>query len=148
MYRARVRRLVLVMKGWACCVLICHQQKRNFGGWRTSSRDLAYFRVSCDILRSSRKRSSPCVPTTVVVLKQPSQSIHTSGGHRRFVGDSAFHTSLRGAPLLVGRTAKWYHQILQKVQTLMPHDCIPSCTVYTVVLLYSNMHLLITTVFI
>ena len=37
-----------------------------------------HFRVSCDILRSSRKRSSPCVPTTVVVLKQPSQSIHTS----------------------------------------------------------------------
>ena len=69
---------VLVMKGWACCVLICHQQKRTFGGWRTSSRDLVYFRVSCDILRSSRKRSSPCVPTTVVVLKQPSQSIHTS----------------------------------------------------------------------
>ena len=52
--------------------------ERTFGGWRTSSRDLAYFRVSCDILRSSRKRSSPCVPTTVVVLKQPSQSIHTS----------------------------------------------------------------------
>ena len=41
----------------------------TFGGWRTSSRD---------ILRSSRKRSSPCVPTTVVVLKQPSQSVHTS----------------------------------------------------------------------
>ena len=51
-----------------------------FGGWRTSSRAFAYFRVSYDILvlRSSRKRSSPCVPTTVVVLKQPSQSIHTS----------------------------------------------------------------------
>ena len=62
----------------ACCVLICHHpQKRAFGGWRTSSRDFAYFRVSYDILRSSWKRSSPCVPTTVVVLKQPSQSIHT-----------------------------------------------------------------------
>ena len=67
-----------MMKGWAYCVLICHQQKRTFGGWRTSSRDLAYFRVSCDILRSSRKRSSPCVPTTAVVLKQPSQRIYTS----------------------------------------------------------------------
>ena len=30
-----------VMKGWACCVLMCHQQKRTFGGWRTSSRDIA-----------------------------------------------------------------------------------------------------------
>ena len=26
-----------MMRGWACCVLICHQQKRTFGGWRTSS---------------------------------------------------------------------------------------------------------------
>ena len=76
--RARVRRLVLVMKGCACCVLICHQQERNFGGWRTSSRNFAsYFRVSYDILRSSWKRSSPCVPTTVVALKQPSQIIYT-----------------------------------------------------------------------
>ena len=60
------------------------------------------------------------------------------GRHRRFVGDSAFHTSLRGAPLLVGQQQKkWYHQILQKVQNLMPHDCIPSCTVYTVVQQYT-----------
>ena len=68
-----------MMKGWACCVLISYQQKRIFGGWRTNSslETSAYFRVSYDILRSS-KRSSPCVPTTVVVLKQPSQSIHTS----------------------------------------------------------------------
>ena len=41
MYRAKVRRLVLVMRGWACYVLICHQKKRTFGGWRTSSRDFA-----------------------------------------------------------------------------------------------------------
>ena len=39
-YRAKVRRLVLV-KGWAYCALMCHQQKRTFGGWRTCSRDLA-----------------------------------------------------------------------------------------------------------
>ena len=56
------------------------------------------------------------------------------GRHKRFVGDSAFHTSLRGAPLLVGeQQKKWYQQILQKVQNLVPHDYIKSCTVYTVV---------------
>ena len=55
------------------------------------------------------------------------------GRHKRFVGDSAFHTSLRGAPLLVGEQQKWYQQILQKVQNLVPHDYIKSCTVYTVV---------------
>ena len=58
------------------------------------------------------------------------------GRHRRFVGDFAFHTSLRGAPLIVGEQDKWYHQILQKVQNLMPHDYIPSFTVYTVVQQY------------
>ena len=30
-----------MMNGWACCVLICHQQKRTFCSWRTSSRDFA-----------------------------------------------------------------------------------------------------------
>ena len=55
------------------------------------------------------------------------------GRHRRFVGDSAFHTFLRGAPLLVGEQQKWYQQIMQKVQNLVPHDYIKSCTVYTVV---------------
>ena len=43
-----------MMKGWACCVLICHQQKRTFGGWRTSSKDFTHFRVLYDVLRSSR----------------------------------------------------------------------------------------------
>ena len=43
-------------------------------------------------------------------------------------------TSLRGDPLLVGeQQKKWYQQILQKVQNLVPHDYIKSCTVYTVV---------------
>ena len=108
------------------------------GGWRTSSRNLTYFRVSCDILRSSRKRSIPCVPTTVVVLKQPSQSIHTSREAKTF--RRRFHlpyVAPRSSPPC-WRTAKWYHQILQKVQNLMPHDdCIPSCTVYTIVQQYA-----------
>ena len=60
--------------------------------------------------------------------------------HRRFVGDSAFHTSLRGAPLLVDEQQKWYHQILQKVQNLMPRDYIKSCTVLYI-LVYSSMYL-------
>ena len=61
------------------------------------------------------------------------------GRHRRFVGDSAFHTSLRGAPLFAGEqhNLKWYHQILQKVvQNLIPNDYIKSCTVYTIVQQY------------
>ena len=76
-------------------------------------------------------------PRRWLSLSSRAKAFTHQGRHRRFVGDSAFHTSLRGAPLLVGRTAKWYHQILQKVQNLMPHDCIPSCTVYTVVQQYA-----------
>ena len=44
--------------------------------------------------------------------------------------------SLRGAPLLDGEQEKWYQQILQEVQNFVPHDCIKSCTVYTVVQQY------------
>ena len=45
--------------------------------------------------------------------------------------------SLRGGPLLVGeQRKKWYQQILQEVQNLVPHDYIKSCTVYTVVQQY------------
>ena len=60
----------------------------------------------------SWKRPSPCfqyVPTTMVVLiRQPSQNIHTTlrGRHRRFVSDSTLHTYFGRAPLLVGETAE------------------------------------------
>ena len=37
--------------GLLCCDL--SSAETDFGGWRTSSRDFAYFRVSCYILRSS-----------------------------------------------------------------------------------------------
>ena len=40
------------------------------------------------------------------------------------------------SPLLVGEQQKWYQQILQKVQNLMPHDYIKSCTLYSVVQQY------------
>ena len=69
-------------------------------------------------------------------LSSRAKAFTFQGRHRRFVGDSAFHTSLRGAPLLVSEQQKYYDQILQKVQNLMPHDYIRSCTVYTVVQQY------------
>ena len=58
------------------------------------------------------------------------------GTHRRFIGDSAFHTSLRGAPLLGGKQQKKrYHQILQKVQR---SDT--TCLYVLYILLYSSMY--------
>ena len=75
-------------------------------------------------------------PRRWLSLSSRAKAFTLKGSHRRFVGDSAFHTSLRGAPLLVGEQQKWYHQVLQKVQNLMPHDYIKSYTVFTVVQQY------------
>ena len=72
-------------------------------------------------------------PRRWLSLSSRAKAFTLKGWHSRFTGDSAFHTSLREAPLLVGEQQKWYHQILRKVQNLMPHDYIPLCTVYTVV---------------
>ena len=85
-------------------------------------------------------------PRRWLSLSSRAKTFTLQGKHRRFVGDSAFHTSLRGAPLLVDEEEKWYHQILQKVQNLTPHDYITSCTVYTVVV--QQYVLVITNVFI
>ena len=71
-------------------------------------------------------------PRRLLSLSSRAKAFTLKGGHRRFVGDSAFHTSLRGAPLLVGEQQKWYQQILQKVQNLVPHDYIKSCTRYCI----------------
>ena len=72
-------------------------------------------------------------PRRWLSLSSRAKAFTFQGRHRRFVGDSAFHKSLRGAPLLVGEQQKCYHQILQKVKNLMPHDYTKLCTVYTVV---------------
>ena len=81
-------------------------------------------------------------PRRWLSLSSRAKAFTLQGRHRRFVGDCAFHTSLRRTPLLVGKQQnKWYHQILQKVQNLIPHDYILSCTVYTAVQQY--LHVLV-----
>ena len=61
-------------------------------------------------------------PRRWLSLSSRAKAFTLQGRHRRFVGDSAFHTSLRGAPLLVGEQ-----------RSGITRFCIPSCTVYTVV---------------
>ena len=68
-------------------------------------------------------------PRRWLSLSSRAKAFKLKGRHRRFVCDSAVHTSLRGAPLLVGEQKKGYQQILQKVQNLVPHDYIKSCTI-------------------
>ena len=44
------------------------------------------------------------------------------GRHRRFAGDSIFHTSFRGLLSLLATQQKWYHHLQQVVQSLIPHN--------------------------
>ena len=97
------------------------------GGRTVETSPIFVFRVTFYVHRGS---GQPRVyPRRWLSLSSRAKAFTLKGRHRRFVGGSAFHTSLRGAPLLVGEQQKWYQQILQKVQNLMPHE---SCTVYTV----------------
>ena len=72
-------------------------------------------------------------PRRWLSLSSRAKALKLKGRHRRFVGDSAVHTSLRGAPLLVAEQKKWYEHVLQKVQNLVRHDYIKSFTWYYIV---------------
>ena len=102
------------------------------GGRAVETSPTFVFRMTFYVHRGSGQ--ARLYPRRGLSLSSRAKAFPLQGGHRRFVGDSAFHTSLRGAPLPVGeQQKKWFHQILEKVQNLMPHDYIPSCIVYTVV---------------
>ena len=81
-------------------------------------------------------------PRRRLSLSSRAKAFTLQGRHRRFVGDSAFHTSLRGAPLLVGEQRSGITRFCKKyqVQNLIPHDCIPSCTVKPPHTLVSVLH--------
>ena len=105
-------------------------------GGRAVETSLSFvFRMTFYVHRGKRGQAR-VYPRRWLFLSSQAKAFTLQGRYGRFVGDSAFHTSLRVAPLLVGEHQKWYHQILQKVQNLMPHDYIPSCTVYNVVQQY------------
>ena len=103
------------------------------GGRAVATSPIFVFRMTFYVHRGSSQ--SRVYPRRWLSLSSRAKAFTLKGMHRRYVGDSAFRTSsLRGAPLLVGeQQKKWYQQILQKVQNLVPHDYIKSCTVCTVV---------------
>ena len=104
--------------------------------WWLEDEDFAYFRVRMTFYVRRGSGQARLYPRRWLFLSSRVKTSTLQGRHRRFVGDSAFHTSLRGAPPLVGEQQKWYQQILEKVQNLVPHDYIKSCTVYAVVQQY------------
>ena len=105
------------------------------GGRAVETSPSFVFRMTFYVYRG-RRGQARVYPRRWLSLSERAKAFALQGRYGRFVGDSAFHTSLRVAPLLVGEHQKWYHQILQKVQNLMQYDYIPSCTVYTVVQQY------------
>ena len=58
------------------------------------------FRVTFYVHRGSGQ--ARVYPRRWLSLSNRAKAFTLQGRHRRFFGDSAFHTSLRGAPLLVG----------------------------------------------
>ena len=97
------------------------------GGRAVETSPIFVFRMTFYVHR--RSGQAHVYPRRWLSLSSRAKAFTLKGRHRRFVGDPAFHRSLRGAPLLVGEQKKWYQQILQKVQNLVPHDYIKSCTV-------------------
>ena len=101
------------------------------GGRAVKTSPIFVYRMTFYVHRGSDQARA--YPRRWLSLSSRAKAFTLQGRHRRFVGDFAFHTSLRGAPFLVGEQQKWYHQILQEVQNLMPHDYILPCTVYYIV---------------
>ena len=104
------------------------------GGRAVETSPIFVFRSIFDVHRGSGQ--ARVYPRRWLSLSSRAKAFIFQGRHRRFACDSAFHAPLRGAPLLVGEQRKCYHQILHKVQNLMLHDYIKSCTVYTAVQQY------------
>ena len=101
------------------------------GGRAVETSPIFVFRMTFYVHRGS---GQACVyPRRWLSLSSRARTFALKGRNRRFVGDSTFYTSLRGPPLRVSEQQKWYQQVLQKVQNLVPHDYIKSCAVYTVV---------------
>ena len=80
------------------------------GGRAVETSPIFVFRMTFYVHRGSGQ--ARVYPRRWLFLSSRAKAITLKGSHRRFVGDSAFHTSRRGGPLLVGEQQKWYRQIL------------------------------------
>ena len=102
------------------------------GGLAVETSPLIFLLTSYIHLGSGQALVFSMYPRRWLPLSSRAKAFTPQGRRRRFVGDSAFHSSFRGAPLLtlLATQQKRYHH-LQEVQSLMPHNYIPSCTVYT-----------------
>ena len=74
-------------------------------------------------------------PRRWLSLSSRAKAFTLQGRHRRFVGDSAFHTSLRGAPLLVGEQRSGITRFCKKYR-IWCHMTAYHRVLY--ILLYSN----------
>ena len=83
---------------------------------------LVAFLGACDLSLRSRQYFLSKYPRRWLSLNNRAKSFIVQGRNKCFVGDSAFHTSLRGAPLLVGDTAEEVASpSASQVQSLMTH---------------------------
>ena len=71
------------------------------GGGAVETSPIFVFRMTFYVHRGSSQ--ARVYPRRWLSLSSRAKAFTLKVMHRRFVGDSAFHTSLRGAPLLVGK---------------------------------------------
>ena len=77
------------------------------GGRAVETSSIFVFRMTFYVHRGSGQ--ARVYPRRWLFLSSRDKAFTLKGRHRRFVCDSAFHASLRGAPLLVGeQQKKWY----------------------------------------
>ena len=77
------------------------------GGRAVETSPIFVFRVIFYVHRGSGQ--ARVYPRRWLSLSSQAKAFTFQGRHIRFVVDSAFHASLRGAPLLAGEQQKCYH---------------------------------------
>ena len=87
-------------------LLCCDLSSAETGFWGLEDEDFTYFRVRMTFYVHRGSGQARVYPRRWFFLSRRAKAFTLKGRHRRFVGDSAFHTSLRGAPLLVGEQQK------------------------------------------
>ena len=106
-----------------CLVLICHLSRNGLllaGGRAVETSSLIFvFRVTSYVHHEGgRARVFSMYLRRWLSLSSRGKIFTLQARHRRFVGDSGFHTSSRGAPFLsfLATQQRWYHH-LQHVRT-------------------------------
>ena len=133
------RNATAIAKGTAELRSIVFYSREEREHWRQGPRCLRYPKLRRvgglgGLMMASRRSSSgcrACIPESITrrlrgrlscLVRQPSQSIHTSRDTYTFRRRFRIPYVFSWAPLLVGKQKKWYRHLQQVVQSLIPNN--------------------------